>query len=93
MLLSGAAVGPEGPFPFGPMLLGVVFCFISLAAIRMHGRDLLRWRVEHRVRRGACGDCGYDLLGLGPENTPGPARCPECGCHWPLVVLPPSPRT
>lgn len=51
--------------------------FFSVSGMR---RYMSVAKADHRLRRGQCGMCKYDLSGTpaGPEGM----RCPECGAAW-----------
>ncbi|HYO08658.1 MAG TPA: hypothetical protein VER17_06760, partial [Tepidisphaeraceae bacterium] len=58
----------------------LLFTFALLVPV---GRLLAGWRTRHRVARGRCGDCGYDLGGYGGE-------CPACAAARPTPALVPA---
>lgn len=72
-------------FPLGLLAIGF---------IRRHLEKRTAARFLEVSRLAACPECGYSLRAhlTHEEQTTGriigPARCPECGTHWPLVPPP-----
>jgi hypothetical protein len=58
-----------------------VFAFFITFYVWMANRSSRRLRARIAVRGGFCGSCGYDLMGLQP-NDYGNLVCPECGGEW-----------
>lgn len=69
--------GLVATIPYRPAWMGVVANSVIWAApfIVFQAVSILRQRVRYssRIRRGACGQCGYPLDGLRSK------KCPECG--------------
>lgn len=78
------------------ILAGALWVALGVAAIggaALASRPGLRRRLARALDDDRCPKCSYDLRGIGPplgleaklDVRVGPARCPECGCAWPLV--------
>lgn len=76
---------------------GLAFLATIVATCIILGRpSVLYRRLTRRVLRSCCPDCNYTLTGIPNAIEPdllngvhtGPARCPECGTHWPLIPPP-----
>jgi hypothetical protein len=61
----------------------VLFLTLLLAVLSLAGqrRYMRVWIANHRLRRGLCGCCAYDLARIEPAG--GVTTCPECGAAWP----------
>ena len=80
---GGGDMGEAIAFWTGAAVLAVVFLGLRDALISLAARPQMPWpwqwrerRRYHRLRRGQCVECGYDLRAS-------PERCPECGAATP----------
>lgn len=86
-------LAPQSSFASLVVLVPFVGLFGLLAFVHVASR-----RHQSRLLNRCCVDCGYTLDHLPSMLSPldgaavdtGPARCPECGCPWPLIppILP-----